>query len=159
MTLNVNAPDFVLPNSLQAIYDHVAAHLLRQGRPALAPSSEQEDLIARGETICRYHGARGTRCAIGCLIPNGRYSDEMEGRWGPAVLADLGILPRAEIDEYDVSKAPRVRLLSALQMLHDDAAAWPDDQIVARWEKGLADLAREFGLRPFTRDMLSNNKE
>ena len=149
MTLNVNAPGFRLPYDLQAIYDHVAAHLLRQGRPAI-------DEDEKGSVKCCYRSPDGDRCAIGALIPDARYKRVLEGIWGPGVLAGLGLLPWDEAEDYS---APRTCLLEALQRLHDAAANWEVEDVSTRWEGGLLRIARDFRLRPFTRDMLNNNKE
>lgn len=51
----------------QEMFDKVAAHLLTQGKPATLDGN------------CRYRGADGTKCAIGCLIPDERYEARFEG--------------------------------------------------------------------------------
>lgn len=43
----------------QEIFDHVATHLLTQGRRSQNPNDKR----------CLYFGPDGTRCAIGCLYP------------------------------------------------------------------------------------------
>jgi hypothetical protein len=51
----------------QAIFDRVATHLLTQGRKSLR------------DNRCMYRGDDGTACAIGCLIPDEKYSTRFEG--------------------------------------------------------------------------------
>lgn len=52
----------------QEVFDRSAAHLLKQGEKALDSNGH-----------CRYRGPRGLKCAVGCLIPEGNYTPEIEG--------------------------------------------------------------------------------
>jgi len=109
----------------QEIFDKVAAHLEQQ----------RSTSIEEGGT-CMYRGAVGKMCAIGCLIPDDKYNRQMEyqGVTGPdvkPVLEELGL--------YEHKK-----LLDDLQILHDkrDVQDWPDH---------LANIARIFELKEYTR--------
>ena len=51
----------------QQIFNKVAKHLLKQGRRA------------RDGNGCAYRGENGTKCAVGCLIPDALYDDRLEG--------------------------------------------------------------------------------
>lgn len=84
------------------IVDHVARHLLRQGRKACAGD---------GVGPVRYRAPNGDCCAIGCLIPDEAYSPALEGLpvENPAVLA---VLP------FPVGR-DALRLLVDLQLEHD----------------------------------------
>ena len=53
----------------QGIYRHVRRHLLEQGRCSTRPN-----------VGCAYRGEGGAACAVGCLIPDERYSDDLEGK-------------------------------------------------------------------------------
>ncbi len=53
----------------QQLFDTVATHLLTQRTRSLATNTNR----------CAYRGHRGTRCAIGCLIPDDRYDPAFEG--------------------------------------------------------------------------------
>ena len=48
-------------SSAQAIYDHVCRHIAVQG------------FRATNGLMCRYRGAGGASCAVGCLIPDKDY--------------------------------------------------------------------------------------
>ena len=52
----------------QEIFDTVLAHLREQGKAA-----------ATDDGGCRYRGADGTACAVGCLIPDELYDPVIEG--------------------------------------------------------------------------------
>lgn len=54
----------------QEIFDTVAAHLIKQGRP----SKVRKDYT----DMCLYRGPRGTSCAVGCLMTEDEYDPEME---------------------------------------------------------------------------------
>ena len=50
----------------QEIFDTIVAHLHAQGQPAISGSS------------CFYRSPTGLKCAVGCLIPDDKYSQEIE---------------------------------------------------------------------------------
>ncbi len=54
----------------QEIFDTVAVHLIKQGKPAVAHSGQ----------ACAYKTADGLRCAVGVLISDEEYEDKMEGK-------------------------------------------------------------------------------
>jgi len=99
------------------IFDHVARHLLRQGRKARAGD---------GVGPVMYHAPTGDSCAIGCWIPAEAYYPGLEGFpvENPAVLA---VLP------FPVDRN-LLRLLVDLQLEHD--AGHPPD-----WKAGLRKIA------------------
>ncbi len=102
----------------QETYDKVKTHLLAQ----------MERSVEGG--VCRYRGPNGTACAVGCLIPDGKYFPGMEResvwdvmqRWPGAIPCD------------------NERLLSLLQRVHD--VEDPDE-----WATELAAVAYFFGLK------------
>lgn len=96
----------------QEIFDKVAAHLIKQGGPALNADHE-----------CMYRAPNGYMCAIGCLIPDSDYDPVIEGRpaTAPVVLTIL-LKSHPDADEH---------LLTALQHIHDveptdDSDHWSD---------------------------------
>lgn len=105
----------------QQIFDKVALHLLRQGLVSVNSAGN-----------CLYRSPEGLKCAIGCLIPDERYSPDFEG--GDANTVDYliahnsrfaGALKATGIDtQHHVSRD----LLASLQKLHDHTAprAWGD---------------------------------
>jgi hypothetical protein len=86
----------------QEIFDKVATHLLTQNKKSLSKNG------------CSYRGLDNTKCAIGCLIPDDKYTSSLEGHSllnklvMEVLTEELGIL-----DGYDVG------LLDILQCLHD----------------------------------------
>ena len=87
--------------SAQEIFDKVAAHLLKQGRPA------------REEDCCRYRTTDGLSCAVGCLIPDELYSPSFEGSNASKVIRELYARGRADWREHR-------DLLKELQWAHDE---------------------------------------
>ena len=100
------------------IFEHVTAHLLKQGaRSVIAVAFVTNDCPAGS---CAYRGAGGTRCAVGCLIPDALYSELYEGQ-----LAEK--LSAVRPSPFGWTATPgQVKLLTRLQRLHDssDPAAW-----------------------------------
>ena len=113
----------------QDIFDRVATHLLLQGRPAL-----------NAEGYCKLRGNDGTKCAVGCLIPDERYHQQLEqiaavydpeqGNTDPFLLELIGVHDDATI-----------YLLSRLQMLHDeeDSPVWGEGLLMLACEHQLSD--------------------
>lgn len=106
----------------QQIFDKVATHLLTQQ----ARASDAKD-------NCRYR-QDGLKCAVGCLIPDDRYSADIEGG-SVNTLAARGRLD--EVLGFEVGKT--LYLLRALQHVHDDIA-------VSSWKSELILLAKLFDL-------------
>jgi len=111
--------------TLQAIFDHVAAHLLTQNAKAIDDTG-----------ACRYRD--GTRkCAVGACIDDSEYEQGMEGATiglegssAASMVRDaLGIM----LDD------PRTHLLSELQQIHDSSP-------VVLWPRHLSVIARNEGL-------------
>ena len=104
----------------QEIFDKVATHLLNQGEKSM------------NGLECAYRGGYGMSCAIGCLIPNEKYTAGMEkmGLRNPAivnVLEDNGV--DCEVTNYF--------LLVELMRIHDELN-------VSDWPTALANLAERF---------------
>ena len=97
----------------QEIFDKVATHLLTQNARSWAPSFPYR--------ACAYRGIGGLKCAIGCLIPDERYSVELEGKAAssPLVMSAVGV-PAADTDLGS--------FLRYLQGIHDgaDVRDWTD---------------------------------
>lgn len=53
----------------QAVFDHIVLHLRTQGVQSRTPNGKRS----------LYRGPDGTKCAIGCLIPDDRYNPVIEG--------------------------------------------------------------------------------
>lgn len=97
--------------TLQEMFDKVAAHLLKQNRKAISADGRS----------CMYRAPNGDQCAAGCLIPDDKYSPEMEGK---TVFSDR---VRNAIGEIALNSSG-FHLLTDLQGIHDhcDPQSWPD---------------------------------
>lgn len=101
----------------QETFDTVVTHLRTQGSRC---SSDSGDCMYRLD---------GRKCAAGCLIPDDRYSPDMEGT--TVLYSDVGDL-LAELG-HDMA------LVDELQTLHDRTDP-------AEWEEGFGRIAGRFGL-------------
>jgi len=109
----------------QEIFDTVAKHLFTQGK-------QSTDYVS-----CFYRGPEGTKCAVGVLIPDATYDEDMEG------CSIAGLFD--PLDEFSLPAwmAEHVNLLQRLQNVHDTKDHWVDDERM-RWELSLA--AQAYGL-------------
>ena len=126
---------------LQEIYDKVKAHLLAQGRPAMFQGS------------CVYRSPNGLKCAVGCLITDEAYDEDLEG---VPVRCLLGCNEDDEetVAAYeqmlrqsgiDTSNKELVRMLSALQYAHDDGVS--DAHVTWDIQARLRRVAMQFNLK------------
>lgn len=116
--------------SVAKIFETVSAHLLSQ-------NAVSED----GTGTCRLRGDNGRRCAIGVLVMDEFYNEQLEGLGFAYYKADQdGPLPqalaRSGIDAHDPLI---VSLLNELEEIHDAGDT-------ARWEEQLRGLGQEYGL-------------
>jgi hypothetical protein len=112
----------------QEIFDTVAAHLAKQGRPAVSDA-------AGG---CAYRGDDGAKCAVGCLILDEEYSSKMEGLLISQVAPERlrSFLPLLEnlqeAHDESMTGAEVLRVLKATAERHDispailDTLTFPD---------------------------------
>lgn len=91
----------------QEIFDKVTTHLLQQNERAVSYIGS-----------CSYRGIGNTMCAVGCLITDDEYMQEMEGSsvYG---LYNSELLP--------AHLCPHITLLEQMQNIHDNipVAEWP----------------------------------
>lgn len=107
----------------QEVYNKVRAHLLTQNKRSVRR--------VKRESFCSYRGTDGLMCAVGCLIPDGQYDPDCEGRnVRDAMVKDM--LAGTGIRCWS--------LLRDLQNIHDNNA--PKD-----WRARLDDIAKDYGLR------------
>lgn len=102
----------------QELFDRVATHLLTQGEQSF------DEGIG-----CAYRGENGKKCAIGCLIPDEWYSEDLEGN----TVHQKVIREAAGIAES------QLQLADALQACHDCG-------LVSEWRDTLRQIATGFGL-------------
>lgn len=101
----------------QAIFDQVVEHLLTQGKRSVLDDG-----------LCAYRKEDGSKCAVGCLIPDENYYEGLEG--GDAYRNDvIAALPFIADEEIKI-------LLYHLQDIHDT-----DEPYL--WREALMDLAGE----------------
>jgi hypothetical protein len=122
----------------QEMYDRVARHLLTQQARAVVPVTPGrlgiDGNVLSSVESCRYRTPSGLKCAIGCLIPDDKYQESMEGAGigsRPAIAAAIGI-----------RGAEQLMLAAKLQVIHD---SW----LVESWAARLKMLAEEYRLVPF----------
>lgn len=105
--------------SKQETFDTVCEFLINQGRGAVAADGS-----------CAYRGEGGSKCAVGCLIPDDAYNPAWEGN-GVLYKRTLEFhngkyeSPAIQLTRYMDSLGHDVDLLAALQGAHDGAADIP----------------------------------
>jgi hypothetical protein len=110
--------------STQDIFDHVVKHFSAQGERAVDEHG-----------LCCYRTSEGLSCAIGCLIPDGLYFKELEGR-------SVSTLGFKGIDLSPESlQTPMHVFLRRIQYVHDSESL--DAKGVTR---ALHELAANYGL-------------
>ena len=113
----------------QEIFDRVVHHLAKQR------------VLAHEDGSCKYRDKHGNMCAVGCLIPDDLYRDEMEGD----SVRDLANRP--EMEKF--FSGMRLDLLIDLQFCHDCNGAGMlgrKHPPLPQWEKELYRIAETFGL-------------
>ncbi len=108
----------------QQTFDKVKTHLMEQQKKALSLSN-----------TCCYRAADGSKCAVGCLIPDELYSRDLEGYsvWS---------------HDYNTLKGPTHLMV---QLGHDllllrDLQECHDSYDVSEWPKRLSDIASKHSL-------------
>lgn len=126
----------------QEIYNTVRDHLLSQKSKALSPSGSK----------CMYRGALGTKCAIGCLLPDEIATPELDsiGSVG-LILHTVGPNSRFTGPERIATAKAAVDFLgltednhqffAGLQTIHDGRQPW-------EWADALASFALSYNLIP-----------
>lgn len=113
----------------QQIFDKVALHLLKQG--CRSESTTERSTTNPQASLCMYRGPNGTMCAVGCLIPDDRYSPNLERE-----TADQLIMYHSMLIQY---LGRDTELLLDLQTLHDT-------QEPEEWRDQLANVGCAHGL-------------
>jgi hypothetical protein len=115
----------------QETFDRVVSHLRQQGEPAFT--------VKASGVSCRYRLPRGDKvlaCAVGCLIPDDQYLEDIEGAGVKYVMANFSLSLPA-IYEHDMN------LLEDLQSAHD---WWAGSAVLRNVEEQLESVARKHGL-------------
>ena len=103
----------------QEVFDKIVAHLRAQAAKSVQGFS------------CKYRGPNGTKCAVGCLIPDEQYRPEMEG-----IMVD-DLISRGWLPEYLI---PHQKLLCDMQRVHDQTR-------IENWEADFLMVAQANELR------------
>lgn len=95
----------------QEIFNTVAQHLLSQNERSMENDR------------CAYRNSAGLKCAVGCLIPDEKYSEDLEGKTVRSFY-DTNLFE----DVFDPKNNEIWRMLSHLQDIHDGASTveWYD---------------------------------
>lgn len=117
----------------QTLFDKVTTHLFTQGRPSFTVNKDGQETIT-----CGYRGKDGRACAAGCLIPDDRVNDDMEGKTVEHEIV-LAAMPEFE---------PHTKMLFDLQRVHDVYASREQDRgyIRASLVHHLGLVAERYGL-------------
>lgn len=99
--------------SKQETFDTVVRALLAQGGPSMGPSLQRH-------LICRYRGEGGRKCAAGQLIPDDKYSADMENVVVNPVCLPSEVAARALLDALN---GHDIELVQRLQLAHDAIVA------------------------------------
>lgn len=126
----------------QEMFEFIARHLFDQGDRAMGYSE------IYGVDVCMYRGRGGTTCAVGCLIPDRFYKENMEGKSITNLIEEkregLGFLNRHE------------SFLYGMQAVHDEPIFW---RYTERMRKALRDVAKEYNLKSdFLNELSFKNK-
>jgi len=106
----------------QELFDIVFKHLMSQNAKSM--------MVVEGGFSCAYRGKDGLKCAIGILIPDEDYREDMEGLAAQNLLAKGACLSRLAVHH---------ELLYKLQHIHDYG-------LVGDWDRALRETAVAFGL-------------
>ena len=108
--------------SNQEIFDKVVRHLSAQG------------LCAMLDGTCAYRGDGGLKCAVGCLIPDGIYHEDIEGKNVKNLFNNFPDQMKAS--GLDPKSAD---LLTDLQRIHDN-------RVKRDWKRNLLNVAEHYHL-------------
>ena len=118
---------------LQEIFDRVGNHLLTQN----AKSWDRTDISS-----CRYRGDFGRTCAVGCLITDDNYSEDLEGFAVNSLIVQKAVFDSLPTIVYGKhGPGVLVDFLIKLQAIHDLSEP-------SEWREELNDLAEPYNLKP-----------
>jgi hypothetical protein len=116
----------------QELFETVVNHLRKQ-------NEKSHKLIDDKNYACLYRSDTGMKCAVGCLIPDDKYSPNMEEKNLYALVYNKeneGVLPSDLKAEF----LNHFKLLSDLQTLHDNSK-------IQNWESGFVTLANRYSVK------------
>ena len=111
-------------NLYQELFDRIYRHAVSMDKPSEGPNGLD----------CAYRSPDGSRCLIGCLIPDHKYNPRMEGKGITILIMDSIGVP------HDMEP-----FLEACQCAHDEFSP-----ISSKWKKymleSLSNIAKDYGL-------------
>jgi len=111
----------------QEVFDQIVNHLRQQRAKSI-------DILGR----CAYRGSQGKKCAVGVLINDDEYCDQMEGSPVCDLIDSESKSQYVSIELRDRLK-PHMELLRALQLTHDLSE-------IKIWEQQFKEIAEHFKL-------------
>lgn len=122
--------------SLLDLFDFIATHLIKQGKPAM-DGEEGDDTV-----ICAYLSPTGLKCAIGAIIPKTRYLEDFEGFLIEELLLFEDVLKETTLSALMTGEDDILSdLLSDLQDIHDGHPHADSKELVpAYWKAELEKL-------------------
>ena len=126
-------------NTIQEVFDHVAGHLLKQGKQSL--TEENNYSYSSG---CSYRGVNGTSCAVGCLIPDDEYKVVIEG---VSVIELLDEKSVPTLNSLNDNIEGLQSMLLDLQVFHDNAHNWDTEGFSQRGIFMLNQIASDYGCK------------
>lgn len=117
----------------QTAFDTALNGIRAQGKPSL--SADPVD------NYCLYRAPDGSKCAIGHLIPDDKYSPDME--MGGIYQRIHEICPIIGVETADWRT---IDFLSELQKAHDRGRNAPHDQFLPGFEERMVELANNYDL-------------
>lgn len=109
--------------SSQVVFNRVATHLMTQRKSAMSSTKD-----------CLYRAPGGLKCAIGALIPDKHYSEQIEG----GTVDDEKV--RDVLEKSDINVFRDEDLLNELQTVHDGSQP-------SSWKSDLAKVAKKHNLK------------
>lgn len=104
----------------QEVFNLVVRALAKQGVKSIAAVDDPRfiNIIEDDRPMCLYRGPNGTKCAIGHLITDDKYTPDLEGE---NIYNRQGVLPKGVGEHID--------FLLALQGIHDESPTheWQND--------------------------------
>jgi hypothetical protein len=101
-------------HTTQDLFDHVVRHLFKQHA-----KSARTDL--NGSIRCKYRGAEGRKCAIGCVIDDSIYKPFMEDEDVHALSGHISKSIGRELTNSDIDVLDDLRYVHDTNMVHE----WP----------------------------------
>lgn len=130
----------------QEIFEKIATHLLTQNKKSMTTFPITK---VRDGQICAYRGDNNTKCAVGLLIPDEIYNENMEKKNVQELLEEFPLaLSHLKLEEDD----KRIFLLIDMQSIHDNIEPY-------EWKSSLQKYAVKYNLDKTFLNQFNQNDE